>query len=140
MALAEWQPVCRSRYSDLSRAWRPSGLSSLLYCSDFDTGNQLAETKGWTNISFQTATHGKRVILSEGGRIFDWGDFVSRPGGSLKKRVVWDFGTKKELASWHPKSQTVKLGAFRDQHVPYEFALAPDGEYLVEGGAGTLSL
>jgi hypothetical protein len=118
----------------------PAGFHHDLYCSDVDTGNQLGGTKGWTNLNFQTATRGKRVVLSDYGRVFDWGDFVSRPGGSLKRRVVWDFGSGKELASWRPKSQTVNLGAFRNQHAPYEFAISPDGEFLVEGGAGTLSL
>jgi hypothetical protein len=107
-------------------------------CVDIDTGKHLAATKGWTDPDLQTALHGKRIILSDYGRHLDWIDGVWRPG-SLKRRVVWDFGAGKELSSWHPRLQSIILGAHR-QSLPFQFAISPDGEYVVEGGAGALAL
>ena len=87
--------------------------------------------------------------MSDYGRRLD-GD-LQWDVGSLKKRVVWDFGTGQELASWHPKSQALYLGEPKAVSVgrhagpywetgPYRAAISPDGRYVAEGGAGTLSL
>jgi WD40 repeat protein len=112
-------------------------------CVDVDTDKQLAVTTGWNAPDIQTALHARRAVLSDYSRRLDWIDGVWRVG-SLKKRVVWDFGTGKELASWHPKSQSVFMGAYPITDVghaqPFQFAISPDGEYVVEGGAGVLTL
>jgi hypothetical protein len=107
-------------------------------CVNVDTGKRLGVTTGWNAPDVQTAAHGRKAVVSDYSRKLDWIDAVSRVGG-LKRRVVWDFGTGKQLASWRPRSQTVFLGAYR-QSLPYEFAISPDGEYVIEGGAGTLTL
>ena len=56
----------------------------------------------------------------------------------MKKRTIWDFGTGELLASWHPKWHKAKVGVL--SITPYSCAISPDGEYLVEGGSGILTL
>jgi hypothetical protein len=113
-------------------------------CLNLDTGKELGTTKGWTALDLRTASRAPRVVLSEYGRKLDWFVDWFWYVGSLKKRVVWDFRTGKELVTWHPKSQTVFLGDFPNAVVgrpqPLRFAISPDGEYVVEGGAGVVTL
>ena len=105
-----------------------------------DTGKELATTKNFTYLDFNAALHARRIVLSDTGKKFDFIDFGWVPG-SLKKRIVWDFETKKELVSWSPKSQTlITLERPLGWSQPYAFDISPDGEYIVEGGAGTVSL
>jgi hypothetical protein len=116
---------------------------STVRCEDLDSGKELGATKRWTHPDLRTALHARRAVLSDYGTRLD-GD-LQWEVGSLKRRVVWDFGTGKEVVSWRPKSQTalVTLPKGVDAHersVPYQFAISPDGEYVVEGGAGTVSL
>jgi hypothetical protein len=103
-------------------------------CVDVDTDKRLMVTKGWSAPDIQTTLHATRVVVSNSGRKLDWTDGVWREG-ALKRRVVWDFETGKQLASWRPKSQTILLSS-----QPYVFAISPDGEYVIEGGAGALAL
>jgi hypothetical protein len=110
-------------------------------CLDVDTGNPLATTRQFKYLGLSTASHARRLVLSEYGRIPDFIEFGWALGG-LKRRIVWDFGTKQEVVSWSPKSQKVPV-PFRpleSQTQPCAFDISPDGEYIVEGGAGTISL
>ena len=141
---AETAPsVTMQRFADNGKAvcgvggrdWRRT-----VRCEDVDTGREIGAAKGYTALDVRTALRAKRAILSDYGRKLD-GD-LQWVEGSLKKRAVWDFGTGKELVSWRPKSQTLYSGEPRpySDTGPYRFAISPDGEYVVEGGAGTLSL
>jgi WD40 repeat protein len=109
-------------------------------CLDVDTAKELATTKEFAYLEINSSLHARRVVLSDYGRKFDfielgWGL------GSLEKRIVWDFGTNKDLVSWSPRSQKViTLGRPLGWSQPYAFDISPDGEYIVEGGAGTVSL
>jgi hypothetical protein len=109
-------------------------------CSD-DTGKMFGETSGWSAVDIRTALHAKRAILSDYGRKLDWIDFFWALG-SFKRRAVWDFDTGKELVSWHPKSQTVLTGDYQNigHREPYRFAISPDADYVIEGGAGSVAL
>ena len=107
-------------------------------CWSVDTGKEVAATKG-LNIHqpMRTALHAQRAILSHYGWGIDWEDFRTKTG-ALKKRVIWDFGTGRELASWKPKWQ--RLGSADELEEPYKFAISPDGNYVLEGGDGVLTL
>ena len=74
-------------------------------CFDVDTGKELATTRTFTVLEIGAAHHARRVVLSDYGRIFDFIDF-HWVAGSLKKRIVWDFGTNKELVSWSPNPRS----------------------------------
>jgi hypothetical protein len=109
-------------------------------CLDMDTAKELATTREFTYLEVKASLHARRVVLSNYGRKFDFIEF-GWGLASLKQRIVWDFGTKKELVAWSPKSQTLitsdrPLGWSQ----PYTFDISPDGDYIVEGGAGTVSL
>jgi hypothetical protein len=112
-------------------------------CVDAETGKQLAVTTGWTAPDIQMAPQARRAVLSDCWRKLDWIDGFWQVG-SLRKRVFWDLGTGNQLASWRPKSQRLFMGsgtaADTPWRMPYQFAISPDGEYLVEGGAGVLTL
>jgi hypothetical protein len=111
-------------------------------CWDTDTGKEIAETKG-LNVhgSMRTAASAKRVVVSVYGVGFDFEDFAAKVG-SLRRRVVWDFGTGKEVASWKPRWETfvIDMNPPEEKWLTYRFALSPDGAYLVEGGAGVIDL
>jgi hypothetical protein len=112
-------------------------------CRNVDTGAELAATKGWTNLDLRAASRSQRVVLSDSGRRLDFIDLVWT-NGPLKRRVVWDIRTGKELLSWRPMSQKILLGNRpydrSPQSQPYRFAISPNGDFVVEGGAGTISL
>ena len=130
----------RARFADSGKAVcgvRGTEWHRTVECVDVDTGKRLAVTSGWNAPDVRTASHGRKVVVSDYSRKLDWIDAVSRVG-ALKRRVVWDFETGKLLVSWHPKSQTV-LGAYQPSQ-PYAFAISPDGEYVIEGGAGAMTL
>jgi hypothetical protein len=45
--------------------------------------------------------------------------------------------------SWQPKIEETIIGTSEFRQVvrkPYRFAISPDGEYIIEGGAGELIL
>ena len=108
-------------------------------CVDADTGKLLALTKGWQAPSIETASRARRAIVSERSRKLDWSDLVWREG-QLKKRTLWDFGAGKALVSWRPKWQRSGLKWAPNERSPYPCAISPDGEYVVEGGAGVVTL
>lgn len=109
-------------------------------CLDVDTAVELATTKEFTYLGINSSLHSRRVVLSDYRRRFDFIEF-GWGLGSLKRRIVWDFGTNKELLSWSPKPQTlVTLERPSGWSQPYPFDISPDGEFIVEGGAGSISL
>jgi hypothetical protein len=59
----------------------------------------------------------------------------------LRRRVVWDFSTGAEIASWKPDTQTYSLpGLVHPVKEPFAVAISPDGQYIAEGGNGILRL
>jgi len=115
-----------------------TGRHGVAHCWDVDGGRELARTSsGNPHIPMATARHAKRVVLSDYG----WGvDFElwQTEVGALHRRVVWDFGAGKEIASWRPRYQDdVARPAGRE---PYKFAISSDGTMVAEGGAGVLTL
>jgi len=140
--VARFPPLEKARFADRGKAVCGVGGAQwhrTVECMEVDTGNRLGVTTGWNAPDVRTAPRAKRVVVSDYSRKLDWIDAVSRLG-SLKRRVVWDFETGKQLASWRPRSQTVPQGGPYRQSLPFVFAMSPDGEYVVEGGAGTLAL
>jgi hypothetical protein len=103
-------------------------------CLEANTAHLLVTTRQWTAPQVQAARNAKRAIISDYRRKFDWTDWVWRTG-ELKNRTVWDFGTGAPIISWRPKVQTTTLGS-----LPLEVAISPDGDFLVEGGAGVVTL
>jgi hypothetical protein len=59
--------------------------------------------------------------------------------GSLKRRLILDFGTGRVLADWKPKWQSYTIFGHQ-QKEPYRFAISPDGNLVAEGGQGSLTL
>jgi hypothetical protein len=116
-----------------------TGRHGVAHCWDADSGAEIARTNGGNpHWPMKTALHAKRAILSEyGWRIYfeGWETEV----GSLKRWVVWDFGTGKELASWKPKWQSYMIRDSKARE-PYRLAISPDGDLVAEGGQGTLIL
>jgi hypothetical protein len=61
----------------------------------------------------------------------------------LKRSVVWDFSTGKEVLSWSPPSQTYQFSELRPPKLikePFRFGISPDGNFIVEGGNGVVKL
>lgn len=84
---------------------------------------------------------------SEFGKYWDVYD------ASAERRLlcIWQHSYTGVYSRWHPKSQALYLGEPKAVSVgkqtkpslqigPYRVAISPDGEYVAEGGAGTLSL
>ena len=112
-----------------------------LSCADVDTGATLAESdkiKG--GLPIFAADRASRIVAHDYGtaRIpFTRGE----TGDVLKRRVVWDFRTGKELASWGPDTQEwVDSGIPMRIREPFRVAISPDGQYIAEGGNGILRL
>jgi hypothetical protein len=103
-------------------------------CLDVDTARRLGTTREWNAPKIQTAEKAKRAIITDYRRKFDWIDWVWETG-SLKDRTVWDFSTGAAVVTWHPKTQPTVMGS-----MPLEVAISPGGEYLLEAGAGVLTL
>jgi hypothetical protein len=115
-------------------------------CRDVDTSKDLSISKRFTSIDIRPALRASRVVVSDFNRKLDLIDFFWYTS-ALKKRIVWDYQTGKELVSWKPQSQNIVLGyksntGYVDNTLsqPFRFALSPDGHYIIEGGAGLLSL
>jgi len=102
-----------------------------------DLKRALGATANWSSPDVRMAIHGSRLVISDYSRKFNLIDGVWALG-SLRKRVVWDFRSKKDLVRWKPGTQQALSYASTTQ--PYRYDISPDGQYIIEGGAGTLSL
>ena len=102
-----------------------------IVCSATDTGVVLNANGGWSNPDIRTAVASPRVVISDYSRKLDWID-LRWYTGSLRRRVVWNYRSGKELVRWKPKRQP--------DGQPDRFDISPDGEYIVEGGAGFVAL
>ena len=103
-------------------------------CLEARSGEQLGNTREWTAPEVQAARNAKRAIITDYGRKFDFIDWVWRTG-SVKRHVIWDFAAHLELGSLHPKMQKTNLGS-----IPFPLAISADGEDILEGGSGVLTL
>jgi hypothetical protein len=111
-----------------------------LSCWEVDSGEKISEAptiNGGEPIA--AAAHSSRIIASDFRR-------ANRPLFSdnyvaiLQRRVVLDVRTGKELVSWRPQSQSyININNEREEE-PFQFAISPDGQYIAEGGNGTIHL
>jgi hypothetical protein len=109
-------------------------------CWSVDTGAKIGEMpKANGSFALSTATRGRRVALSDYRRKkipFSY-EYTAKFIG----RVVWDFGSGREIASWRPDSQSYTLPrASKPTTELSRFAVSPDGDYLAEGGNGLIRL
>jgi hypothetical protein len=112
-------------------------------CWDVASGRKIAEAPTINGGSpFAASANAARVVGSD--YFYIWNPFMDNSGGGvLKRRVVWDFRTGEELASWRPEQQTYvnkELRPPREVKSWYNFAVSPDGRFIVEGGDGVLRL
>ena len=111
-------------------------------CWDSDTGVEIAtasSVNGGTPIA--TALHASRIIASDYSRVPI--PFTTEYAEVLRRRVVWDFHSGRELISWRPQYQTYLFRTrtrSRSVKEPFRFAISPGGTYILEGGNGILSL
>lgn len=108
------------------------------HCWDVDSGREIARThSGNPQVSFAAALRAKRLVLSDYGWKIDFEGWQTEVG-ALHRRVVWDFGTGNEIASWKPSYQDDVVHPTVKE--PYRAAISPDGTMVAEGGAGALKL
>jgi len=138
-ALRNWPAsdalIVNPKFADSGKAFcgmRGDLWHRTIACFTVDAGQALNVTNGWNDPDVRTALGSPRIVISDYTKKLDWLDMVWYPG-LLRKRVVWDFQSGKEIVRWKPKTQKVLAQ-------PYRFDIAPDGEYIVEGGAGVVSL
>jgi hypothetical protein len=110
---------------------RGEDWDSTVGCSLVEAGGVLNVRGGLHFPGIRTALASSRVVISEYSKKLDWIDFRWYPG-SVRRRTIWDYRSGKEVAHWQPKTQADRQ--------PYCFDISPDGEHIVEGGAGQFSL
>ena len=103
-------------------------------CLDARSGEPLGNTREWTAPQIQAARNAKRAIVTDYSRKFDFIDWVWTTG-SIKRHVIWDFAARMELGSLHPNTQKTNWGS-----IPFPVAISPNGEDVLEGGGGVLTL
>jgi hypothetical protein len=113
-----------------------------VHCWDSLTGKVIATAPTVNGGSpFAVATKATRMVASDYHRYRI--PFTSEYGQRLKQRVVWDFKSGKELASWEPEKQDY---IDRSTKTPIKvsdmakFAISPDGEFLLDGANGVVRL
>jgi hypothetical protein len=135
-----------ARFANFGRAiclaTTPDGPKRVpLRCLDVGSGRVISEaakinggapifTADHASLIIADDTRGVRLPFGERGTIFE-------------RRVVWDFQTGKELLSWRPDTQLYLDTRIRPPLVvktPFNVAISPDGNYIAEGGNGTLRL
>jgi hypothetical protein len=134
--------ICSGRWPDHPLARPPEKRP--VRCFDVDTGATIAEATGInTGDPIFAAQNGSRIVAHDvvAARVpFTGGEY----GTILKRRVVWDFQTNVEIASWPPPTQAYdfyfRTGPPERIKKPFRVAISPDGKYIVEGGNGILRL
>jgi hypothetical protein len=107
-------------------------------CRNVDTWKVIAQspTNGTERIA--TAERATRMVVSDYRRRKI--PFSYEYDATFHGRVLWDFGTGKDLVSWYPESQTFfnifKPG--KQVAEPDPFALSSDGQFVAEGGNGVI--
>ncbi len=115
-----------------------TGRQGVAHCWDVDGDREIGRmSSGNPHEPMATALHARRMVLSDYGWKIDFERWQTEVG-SLEKRVVWDFGSGKEIASWKPRYQDDVAHPATKQAC--EFAISPDGTMVAEGGAGVLTL
>ena len=109
-------------------------------CRSVDTGKEIAEPPGSNGVEpIATAAQATRAIVSDyrPSRV-PWG--ADELPGTFKGRAVWDFGTNQLIASWHPATATYGDVFHPGKQITasFQFAMSPDGQYVVEGGNGII--
>jgi hypothetical protein len=112
-------------------------------CWDIASGQKIGEGPTVNGgLPFATSASASRVVASD--YFYIWNPFMDNSaGGILKRRVVWDIRTSKELTSWRPDPQTytnTELRPPKEIKERFNFAISPDGRFIAEGGNGTLRL
>ena len=115
-------------------------------CWAVDTGKKIAQAPTLNGGDpMETATRATRIAATDVHRRKI--PFSYEYTRVLKRRVVWDFGSGKELVSWCPQYQSYDFQLNRDPkkplkhvHESFRFTISPDGQYILEGGGGALHL
>lgn len=110
-------------------------------CRNVDTGKDIGAPlkTNWLEPNAISA-RATRAVVSDYRR---WKiEITDGVHSTFKGRVVWDFGTGQELASWHPESQayTNVFKPMQRTTEPFRFAMSQDGQYIAEGGNGIIRL
>lgn len=108
-------------------------------CLSVDTGASLDVTKAPSFTDIDCIPSLPWVVVSDYGRKFDWIDFRWSKG-SLQHRTIWDYRSGKKILTWSPDSKKIITSGYAAQKEPYRFDISTDGRYLVEGGAGIVTL
>jgi hypothetical protein len=142
--LLQLPPLYEARFANggkLICGIRGPSTNQSVTCWDVDSGKEISTFSRLSYLDLRTAAHAARAVVPDFGKKLDLIDWFWYPG-SLKKRSVWDLESGKEILSWKPKAQTILLQErpYGPVEQPYRFAISPDGEYIVEGGAGAVSL
>jgi len=114
-------------------------------CSTPEIGTILGVITGWNAPNLRPAVASSRIVISDYSKRLDFLIEFRWYVGPLRKRVVWDFRTGQEIVRWKPKVQelqTISGTPNSDNRAtqPYRFDISPDGEFVVEGGAGVVTL
>ncbi len=109
-------------------------------CMDVSTGDQVAEVGTIDGgAPFAAAEHASRIVATDHRP--KWNLRFRENDNVVKRRVVWDFRSGAEVASWTPESQSYSLpGLIPLVKELFVVAISPDGQYVAEGGNNTLRL
>ena len=72
------------------------------------------------------------------GRLWDALDMSGR-SARMKRRVIWNIRTGKEVASWNPELQKMQMPA-GEFSATFSYTLSASGKYFAEGGSSSVKL
>jgi hypothetical protein len=112
-------------------------------CWDLASGEMIAELSSVNGGGPDSvSSEGSRIVLSDYRYIR--GITEDSDMHQFRRRLIWDFRTGKEIASWVPDEQSFELQAkpggpkiWKDL---WQFSLSSSGKYLAEGGDAKLRL
>jgi len=108
-------------------------------CWDVDSGGKIADIPANGGFPIMPAANAPRLIVSD----LRWQRHIIFDGGRevVRRRILWDYSTGKELASWSPPIQTYHdAWVHKLREEPFACALSPDGKIIAEAGNGVLRL